>query len=119
MFGAGLTVATGRRTRDASPPSDATPSVERFAAIRVSPERYRIVVHFPDAMRVELASDVTGWRPIAMQRGADDAWSAEVPASSGVHRVSFRIDGGAWIAPPGLVAEDDGFGGTAGVVVIP
>ena len=119
MFGAGITIATGRRAHDVSPPADAAPSVEQFAAVRLSSERYRIVVHFPGAARVELASDLTGWVPVVMLRGTGDTWSAEVPASSGVHRVSFRIDGGTWIAPPGLVAEDDGFGGSAGMVVIP
>jgi hypothetical protein len=54
-----------------------------------------------------------------MQREASDEWSAELPASPGVHRVSVRSDGGPWISPPGLAAQDDGFGGSAGVFVIP
>jgi hypothetical protein len=94
-------------------------TTERFAAIRLAPDRYRLVAHLPAAGTVELASDVTGWRPVAMRRDAGDGWSVELPASPGVHRVSLRVDGGPWIAPPGLTAEDDGFGGSAAVFTVP
>jgi hypothetical protein len=76
-------------------------------------------VHLPDAMKVELASDFTGWKPFDMQRDAGDGWSAELLAPPGVHRISLRVDGGPWIAPPGLTAEDDGFGGSAAVFTVP
>jgi hypothetical protein len=76
-------------------------------------------VHLLDAMKVELASDFTGWKPFDMQRDAGDRWSAELLAPPGVHRISLRVDGGPWIAPPGLTAEDDGFGGSAAVFTVP
>jgi hypothetical protein len=119
MFGAGLTATLGRRSHDSLRPAAPAMATERFAVIRLSPERYRIVAHLRDAAKVELASDFTGWTSVAMQREADDVWSAELPASSGVHRVSLRVDGGPWMAPPGLVAEDDGFGGSAAEFIIP
>jgi hypothetical protein len=118
MLGVGLSAATGRRTHDA-PPAPPPATTERFTAIRVSPGRYRLVAHLPDATRVELASDLTGWKPVAMRRGSGDDWSAELPASSGPHRISLRADGGSWMAPPGLLAEDDGFGGSAAVFIVP
>ena len=119
MLGVGLTAATGRRAQGApSLPSPAT-TTEGFAAIPLSPGRYRIVAHVREAAQVELASDLTGWKPVAMQRESGDAWFAELPASSGAHRVSLRVDGGAWTAPPGLPEEDDGFGGSAAVFIIP
>lgn len=119
MLGVGLTAATGRRAHDAPPAPVAPPSTEAFAAIRLAPGRYRIVAHLPEAMQVELASDLTTWKPVAMQRESGDAWSTELPASSGAHRISLRVDGGAWMAPPGLLGEDDGFGGSAATFVIP
>jgi hypothetical protein len=119
MLGVGLTAATGRRTRDAPPPPPPAATSEPFAAIHVSPGRYRIVVHLPDATQVELASDLTAWKPVAMQRASDDGWFAELPASTGAHRISLRVDGGQWIAPPGLSSDDDGFGGSAAVFIIP
>ena len=119
MLGVGLTAATGRRAHEAptSPPPATT--TERFAEIRLSPGRYRIVALLPGVARVELASDLTGWTPVAMQRESGDGWSAELPASSGAHRISLRVDGGPWTAPPGLLEEDDGFGGSAAVFIIP
>jgi hypothetical protein len=119
MFGAGLIVATGRTLRESAPPTTADAAAERFVAIRVAPERYRVVARIADASRVELAADFTKWKPVAMHQDSDGEWSAEMPASPGLHRVSLRSDGGPWTAPPGLVAQDDGFGGTAGVFVIP
>jgi hypothetical protein len=36
----------------------------------------------------------------------------------GVHTLAVRVDGGAWGAPPGLPAADDGFGGEVGTLVV-
>jgi hypothetical protein len=119
MLGAGVSVATGRRSRQPSTPPVSTSATGRFVAIRVSSDRYRIVAHLPDAQRVELAADFTGWQPIPLRRDSVDSWSAELPAAPGLHHVSLRIDGGPWVAPSGLVAEEDGFGGSAGAFVIP
>jgi hypothetical protein len=119
MLGVGLTAATGRRAHDAPSPPAAAPAAEAFAAIRLSPGRYRVVAHVAGAAQVELASDLTGWKPVVMQRESGDAWSADLHASSGAHRISLRVDGGAWMAPPGLLGEDDGFGGSAATFVVP
>ena len=35
----------------------------------------------------------------------------------GVHHINIRIDGGPWIAPPGLPSIRDGFNGEIGVLV--
>ncbi len=67
---------------------------------------------------IEIACDCDGWAPRAMRR-MGDRWVAEVRARSGMHRVSIRIDGGAWIAPPGLASIDDDFAGHAGLLVVP
>ena len=119
MLGLGLIAATGRRSHDAPTPAAAPKTSESFGAIRLPTGRYRLEALLANAARVELASDLTGWRPVAMQRTSDGRWSVELPATSGVHRVSLRVDGGPWTAPPGAVAEDDGFGGSAAVLMIP
>jgi hypothetical protein len=114
----GVTAATGLFSRA---PDDAPRAAGAGAAFLVVPlggARYRILIRLPDAARVELASDLTGWRPVEMRRTGDGRWSADLPAPPGAHRLNVRIDGGAWIAPPGLGADTDDFGGTAGVVVI-
>ena len=48
-----------------------------------------------------------------------DMLFVEVQATPGVHHVSVRVDGGKWIAPPGLAAIDDDFAGQAGLLVVP
>ena len=47
-----------------------------------------------------------------------DAWVAELPAVTGVHRANVRVNGGRWIAPPGLARVDDDFAGEVGIFVV-
>ena len=84
----------------------------------------------PCAARIRRAHDARRRAPGARYRGADgrlhrvarralarDAagrWEL-APMARGVHQVNVRIDGGAWLPPPGLGVGDDGFGGTFGV----
>lgn len=90
-----------------------------FAVARLGAGVYRIALSEPDARSVELSADFTGWKPIALARAAGGLWIADVHAAPGAYRVNVRVNGGEWAAPPGTVAVDDGFGGSAGVVVIP
>jgi hypothetical protein len=38
--------------------------------------------------------------------------------SAGIHHINMRIDGGTWIAPPGVPSIRDGFNGEVGVLVV-
>ena len=38
--------------------------------------------------------------------------------AAGIHQINLRIDGGQWIAPPGMPTMKDGFNGEVGVLVI-
>jgi hypothetical protein len=49
----------------------------------------------------------------------DNLWTVDMRARPGVHHVSIRVDGGGWIAPPGLAPIDDDFAGQAGLLVVP
>jgi hypothetical protein len=80
--------------------------------------RYRLRVRMTGAHFVELASDCTGWKPVALSRGDGNDWEVVLPVSAGSHLVNIRVDGGAWIAPPGLVAKSDDFAGVVGVFVV-
>ena len=71
-----------------------------------------------DSEIVEIACDCEGWKPKVMTRVGDMLF-VEVQATPGVHHVSVRVDGGKWIAPPGLAAIDDDFAGQAGLLVVP
>jgi hypothetical protein len=66
---------------------------------------------------VELASDCTGWKPVVLSREGNE-WEIVLPVSAGSHLVNIRVDGGEWVAPPGLVAKTDDFAGAVGVFVV-
>lgn len=72
----------------------------------------------PRALKVELSGDFTDWTPLPMRALNGGAWELVLPIAAGTYRVSVRVDGGAWAAPPGLVPVADEFNGEVGVVVI-
>ena len=102
--------AAERRVGDAS---SSTFIVQREAA-----GRYRLRVKIAGARLVELASDCTRWQPVALSREQGNEWEIVLPVAAGSHLVNIRVDGGQWIAPPGLVAKTDDFAGVVGVFVV-
>ncbi|HWE44348.1 MAG TPA: glycogen-binding domain-containing protein, partial [Gemmatimonadaceae bacterium] len=77
-----------------------------------------IRIRAPRALKVELSGDFTDWTPLPMRALDGGAWELVLPITAGTYRVSVRVDGGAWSAPPGLVPVADEFNGEVGVVVI-
>lgn len=72
----------------------------------------------PRALKVDLSADFTDWTPLPMRALSGGAWELVLPIAAGTYRVSVRVDGGPWSAPPGLVPVADEFNGEVGVVVI-
>jgi len=101
--------------------AEAPPEAAAFRGfvIRRSPEgKVRMQLDAPTLQRVELLGDLTDWVPVPMLReGA--SWIVELDAPPGRYRMSFRVDGGTWVAPPGVPSESDDFGGTIGIVMVP
>ena len=88
------------------------------AAPKTMVTRTGVVLHADSASRVELMADFTDWEVVALERsGSEWRLLCEVPA--GLHRVAIRVDGGEWIAPPGLPRAADGFGGIVGLITVP
>lgn len=75
-------------------------------------------VHAPVAARVEIAGDFSGWQPVALARVGGGWWAGQVTLAPGAQQMVVRADGGAWIAPPGLLAITDEFGGSVGLLVV-
>jgi hypothetical protein len=88
-----------------------------FAVANVGVDRVRITIRSPLARTIEFASDCTGWKPLGMTQ-THDGWIVEVTAPRGLHRANIRVDGGRWIAPPGLASSDDDFAGEVGIFVV-
>lgn len=91
-----------------------------FAITDLGDGRYRVALRLVQqvSQSVEIACDCDGWRPQAMAR-TGNLWAVDVRARPGVHHISIRVDGGGWIAPPGLAPIDDDFAGQAGLLVVP
>lgn len=86
----------------------------RSAGINVQ----RITARIGGVETVEIMGDFSDWQPMPLIRRGRDLWELLVPVRPGVHQMNLRIDGGQWIAPPGMPTMRDGFNGEVGVVVI-
>jgi len=78
----------------------------------------RVTVRIGGVETVELMGEFSDWAPLPMTRRGRDLWELLIPLPPGVHHINMRIDGGQWIAPPGIPSINDGFSGEVGVLVI-
>jgi hypothetical protein len=98
----------------------ASPAADR-AAFRIGPalgSGREIVIHLPQARRVELAGDFTDWRPVPLDPWVEGAWRTVLTIPPGLHRLAIRMDGEAWRAPPGLRPLTSEFGGEVAEIVV-
>jgi len=70
------------------------------------------------ALRLEVRGDITEWEPVEMSRIGGGWWELVVAAEPGIHSIQLRIDGGPWVAPPGLPLSVAGMQGPAGTMLI-
>ncbi len=68
--------------------------------------------------RVEIRGDFTDWRAVEMERRSGGVWRLRRTITSGVHTLSVRYDGGAWVPPPATRVVADEFGELTGVLVV-
>lgn len=78
----------------------------------------RITARIGGVETVEIMGDFSEWQPMPLIRRGRDLWELLVPVGPGVHQINLRIDGGQWIAPPGMPTLRDGFNGEVGVIVV-
>jgi len=101
------------------PASGAGPSTATVFELRnVGGGAREIRVLAPSASSVELMGDFTDWAPVRLTLGGEGWWSVRLPIAVGIHEINLRIDGGAWITPPGLMSRSDEFGGSVGLLVV-
>jgi hypothetical protein len=81
--------------------------------------RRTIRVHAPRATVVEIMGDFTEWEPVRLAPAGGGWWTVALPIASGTHEMNVRAGTGRWIAPPGLAAVEDEFGGVVGLLVVP
>ncbi len=99
-------------------PEAARAAVARLAVEMLPGATVRLRVHAPGAARVEIMGDFTDWVPLSLERTEGKSFEITLPIPLGVHRFNVRLDGGPWLVPRGMRAEQDEFGGTVGLLVV-
>jgi hypothetical protein len=92
-------------------------AITAFAAERGAGDDVALRVLAPGARSVAIAGDFTNWEPTPLARGADGWWMVTLPISAGTHQLSVRLDGSAWVVPPGLLPITDE-SGVSGLLVV-
>ncbi len=93
-------------------------AVSGFQVSRETSESVSIRVVALGARTVEISGDFTGWTPMSLQRAGEGTWTGRVKLAPGKYEMNVRVDGGAWIVPPGLLPLKDEFGGSVGLLVL-
>jgi hypothetical protein len=78
----------------------------------------KVTVHVGGVESVDVMGDFSDWTPLTLIRHGRDTWELNIPMSPGVHQINIRVDGGTWVAPPGMPTMRDGFNGEVGVLVV-
>jgi hypothetical protein len=99
-------------------PAGVRPAASGFALESLTGGAYRVTLTVPHARTVELSGDFNGWSAVPLREKSAGRWEAVVALPPGTHRLSVRVDGDRWTAPPGVPAVDDEFNGRVGIVVI-
>ena len=89
-----------------------------FQVRTVGGTRRMLRIYAPEARTVEINADFTQWAAVQLSRGSDGWWSLDRSIDAGTYQMNMRIDGGGWLAPPGLLTTGDEFGGTVGLLTI-
>jgi hypothetical protein len=122
-----LEVRTSLRRRGTPPLPREEPSEKHAGPAGAPPSQFtadaaagrvRLRLFAPAAHQVDVRGDLTAWAPIALSGGGDGWWTVSLPADPGVHRISVRVDGGAWTVPPGLARAADGFADDVGILIV-
>jgi hypothetical protein len=99
-------------------PAAVRPAAHSFRVESSDGDYRRIVIHVPSARVVELSGDFTHWHATPLRETSPNEWEAIVPIAAGTHYLNVRVNGDAWVPPPGLPVSDDGFNGRVGVLII-
>ena len=94
------------------------PSATGFTVEALSEDEFRISVRAPNARMVEVAGDFSAWTAVPLREATPGQWEASVRMTAGTHRMSVRVNGDRWTAPPGVPSVQDEFMGHVGVVVV-
>jgi Carbohydrate-binding module 48 (Isoamylase N-terminal domain) len=125
----GLRLATRHpvRTRAGTAPAEGERGYGRMAVLHRAPvpafevmarssTRRTFRVLAPAAHRIEVMGDFSQWTPVALEARDRGWWEVTLPLGPGTYRMNLRVDGGPWLAPPGMLTIADEFGGVVGLL---
>jgi hypothetical protein len=93
-------------------------AVKDFEVRPLATGTQKITVRVGGVETVEVMGDFSDWTPLVLMRRGRDLWDITLPVTAGVHEINLRLDGGSWLAPPGLPMRHDGFNGDVGLLVV-
>jgi hypothetical protein len=94
-------------------------AVKDFEVRALATGTQKITVRVGGVETVEVMGDFSDWTPLVLMRRGRDLWDITLPVTAGVHEINLRLDGGPWLAPPGLPTRRDSFNGDVGLLVVP
>jgi hypothetical protein len=94
-------------------------AVKAFEVRPLATGTQKITVRVGGVETVEVMGDFSDWTPLVLMRRGRDLWDITLPVAAGVHEINLRLDGGPWLAPPGLPTRRDSFSGDVGLLVVP
>jgi hypothetical protein len=94
-------------------------AVKAFEVRPLATGTQKITVRVGGVETVEVMGDFSDWMPLVLMRRGRDLWDITLPVTTGVHEINLRLDGGQWLAPPGLPTRRDSFNGDVGLLVVP
>jgi hypothetical protein len=120
-FGAAVRFTGQRAAVDVAPPlpEAVDNAVARFTMGRPSGSEIVLEVRAPSARTVEVSGDFTQWDPLQLTSLGNGLFSLKLPVISGTYQMNVRVDGGRWLAPPGLTAIKDELGNPVGILIVP
>ena len=118
-FGMMLSTSSIPRTTVPVAPRTTIAAVRDFEVRSLATGTQKITVRVGGVETVEVMGDFSDWTPLVLMRRGRDMWDITLPVSAGVHEINVRLDGGAWLAPPGLPTRRDSFNGDVGLLVVP
>jgi hypothetical protein len=92
--------------------------VKSFEAKAAPAGLQKIIIRVGGVESVEVMGDFSDWGPLVVSRKGRDLWELSIPMSPGSHQINVRVDGGQWMAPPGIPVMHDSFGGDVGLIVV-
>ena len=114
-----LTMRLASRSSNSAAGGEAEARAIDFVVVREGDGSSRVIrIHAPRARGVELMGDFTDWRPVALTRESGEIWRLELSIAPGTYRLSIRVDGREWRAPPGIPSLVDEFDSQVGVIVL-